>query len=145
MSQHQTEIGILADLARELQELETLERFQLGGDASVPRLCNVEVTFSTPHHDNDDRAHKRMGEAFAEAIAESAHDLVRNAVAHQRGVVERLREQLADHYANANSVNGADVGIETYDQMPTTPTVGGTLTVMSGAGVSAPADDESTY
>lgn len=144
MSKHETEIGILADLARELQELETLERFQLGGDDSLLRLSNVEVTFVTPYYDNDDRAHKRMGEAFAEAIAESAHDLVRNAVAHQRGLVESLRKQLADHYARENRANGADVGIETFDQTQTL-TFDGTVTGMSGAGVSAPAYDEDPF
>lgn len=141
MSKHETEIGILADLALELQELETLERFQLGGDASQPRLSSVEVTFATPFYDNDDRAHKRMGEAFAQAVAESAHDLVRNAVAHQRGVVESLRKQLADHYARENRVNGADLGIETFDQTPAL-TFGGTVTHTANTVVSTPTDDE---
>jgi hypothetical protein len=119
MSKHATEARLLKALAVEIEELETLEKFQLGEAlASVysgkkPLLRGVHVLFETPFAHNPVEVRERMQAAIAQTIAETAPDLVANAVAVQRGIVEQKRQELADFQTKPLPVaideNGLDV------------------------------------
>lgn len=110
MSKTATEARLLRTLSLELEELNLLESFSLGS-APAPDmnlLAHVSVDWSVTFETVSTGADVAMRSAVARMIAANAPEIVANAVAVQRGIVEAKRQELADFQSGRDIIrNGS--------------------------------------
>lgn len=123
MSKTATEARLIKALGLELEELALLERFNLGS-APAPDmnlLAAVDLEWSVTFADYDGAADTAMRRAVGQMIAANAREVVANAVAVQRGIVEAKRQELADFQSGRDVMRNGTAGDYTPPAAPPPP------------------------